>query len=132
MSNVAQKIVAMAFDKRGRILSVGVNSYHKTHPFQARYSMIAGNGSQIYIHAEIDALLKARAHVHKMVIARYGRHGAHLPSQPCSICLQALMDAGVEELEFIKPTDMSQSYRKKYADYIRTMTFPKGWPPITI
>lgn len=131
MSNVAQKVVAMAFDKRGRLLSIGLNSYRKTHPFQAKYSHIAGNGDQIYIHAEIDAILKARNHVHKMVIARYGRHGNCLPSQPCSICLQALIDAGVEELEFVKPTDRNISYHKKYAERIQHMTFPGSWPKIT-
>lgn len=131
MSRKVQRVVAMGFDKRGRLLSVGMNSYHKTHPFQAKYSALQGNGDQIYIHAEIDALLKARNHVHKMVIARYGRTGNQLPSQPCSICLQALMDSGVEELEFLKPNESSSLYRRKYAEHIHNMVFPRGWPPIT-
>lgn len=107
-----QNIVALAYDKHGHLISVGRNSYKKTHPIQYKYATSANRG-QIFLHAEIDALIKAHFHVHKMVINRIGRTGRLLASQPCSMCLAALMDAGVEELEFIEPdaTNLTYWYR---------------------
>lgn len=104
-----QTVVALAYDKRGRLIAIGKNSYKKTHPIQYKYAHEINKG-QIYLHAEMDALIKARFHVHKMVINRIGKSGKFLASQPCSTCLCALMDAGVEELEFIEPDDKNYTY----------------------
>lgn len=98
-----QHIVALCFDKRGRLLSVGKNNYTKTHPIQAKYATKAGIPQKIYLHAEIDALLKVKYGVkpHKMVIIRRSKKtGELLPSKPCPVCQQAIEDFNIKELEY--------------------------------
>lgn len=93
------KLTALAYDKRGRLLSVGTNSYIKTHPAQAKYSKKAGKPDAIYIHAELAALLKARGKVHKLVVVRYGKNGQPLLAKPCAACQLAIHDFGVKSVE---------------------------------
>lgn len=94
------KLTALAFDKRGRLLSVGTNSYVKTHPLQAKYAKKANTEYKVYLHAEIAALIKAKGKVHKLVISRLGSDGRFLPSKPCPICQMAIEDFGVAEVEY--------------------------------
>lgn len=94
------KLTALAFDKRGRLLSIGTNSYIKTHPVQAKYACKAKEDYKIYLHAEIDALIKARGKVHRLVISRLEKDGRNLPSKPCPICQLAIEDYGVAEVEY--------------------------------
>lgn len=107
-----QNITALAYDKRGRLLSLGRCSYTKTHPIQASYANKSVNNNRIFLHAEIDALIKADKQVYKMVIIRKGRSGQLLASKPCDMCLRALVDYGVEVLEYIEPTDRNIQYNK--------------------
>ena len=46
-----QDVTAIIYDKRGRILSIGKNSYVKTHPLQARYATEVGLCEQVFLHA---------------------------------------------------------------------------------
>jgi len=94
------KLTALAFDKKGRLLSVGTNNYVKTHPVQAKYAKKANEDYKIYLHAEIDALIKAKGKVHKLVISRLGANGQFLPSKPCPVCQMAIEDFGVVEVEY--------------------------------
>lgn len=93
------EITALAYDKRGRLLSVGKNSYVKTHPLQRKYGMLVGRPKAIYMHAELDALLKARGPVHKLVVMRYDTDGKPAPAAPCATCQRAIADFGVKEVE---------------------------------
>ena len=36
------KITAIIYDKKGRVLSIGQNSYIKTHPYQAKIAKQVG------------------------------------------------------------------------------------------
>jgi deoxycytidylate deaminase len=85
-------ITAIIYDKRGNILSVGKNSYVKTHPLQAQYAERAGEPYKVFLHAEIDAIIKLRASAkaHRMVIFRYLEDGSPASAKPCKICQQAL------------------------------------------
>jgi hypothetical protein len=92
-------LTALAYDKRGRLLSVGRNSYVKTHPLQAHYSRKAGKPDAIYLHAELAALLKAKEPVHKLVVTRFGRKGQPLLAKPCAACQLAIEEFGVKHVE---------------------------------
>lgn len=92
-------ITALAYDKRGRLLSVGHNSYIKTHRLQAKYSKRAGKPDAIYIHAELDALIKARGEVYRLRIIRYTKDGKPACAKPCAACRLALEDWGVKIVE---------------------------------
>lgn len=94
-------LVATIYDKRGRVISTGENSYWKTHPLQGRLSKEHGNGEEIYLHAEIAALVKLKdwSKAHKIRVERYTVNGTPALAKPCKICSAALMKAGIEIVE---------------------------------
>lgn len=82
---------AIITDRRNNILSIGLNSYNKTHPKQAFFAKRVGEEERIFLHAEIDALIKADMEkARKIWIARVGRDGIVRASSPCPICSAAL------------------------------------------
>lgn len=95
-----QDVTAFAYDKRGRLLAVGKNSYAKTHRLQAHYGKLSGNSAKIYLHAEVDALIRGskRGRIHKLVVVRQGANG-YLLAKPCASCQLALTDYGVKNVE---------------------------------
>ena len=98
-----QKLRATIYDKRGRVLSVGENSYCKSHPKQAEFAKIAGREEAIYLHAEIAAIIKLKEKAndaYKIFIERYNSNGKPLLAKPCEICQIALEMAGIEIVEY--------------------------------
>lgn len=103
MSSKRQKLIATIFDKRGRVLSVGENSYYKSHPKQAEFAKIAGREEAIYLHAEIAAIIKLRNKqdkAYRIFIERYSKDGEPLLAKPCEICTVALEMAGIEVIDY--------------------------------
>ncbi len=98
MSTTKQQITAVIYDKRGRVLSVGQNSYIKTHPLQALHARRVGEEHKIYLHAEISAITRCRdlTRAHRMLVTRYGNHGQPLLAKPCRVCASAIVAAGIE------------------------------------
>ena len=92
-------VTALAYTKDGRLLSVGKNSYTKTHPLQARLARKCGRPDSIYLHAEMAALVKAREPVYKLVVSRYDSAGNEKNSAPCAICREAIRMFGVKHVE---------------------------------
>lgn len=92
-------ITALAYDKRGKLLAVGRNSYVKTHPLQAKFSKEAGKEHAVYLHAELSALLKSRTKVHKLVVLRYDSAGNPANAKPCAACQLAIKHFGVRYVE---------------------------------
>jgi tRNA(Arg) A34 adenosine deaminase TadA len=92
-------ITAIIRDKRGRILSIGRNSYIKTHPLQARLAQQAGKSYCVYLHAEIHAITRLRHGVpHSIHVFRYYADGTPANSKPCEICQQAIKLAGIQKI----------------------------------
>ena len=96
------EITALAYDKRGKLLSVGRNSYTKTHPLQAQLGRRAGKPNSIYLHAELAALLKAREQVWKLVVLRYDKEGKPVLAKPCPSCKLAIKQFQVKQVEYTK------------------------------
>jgi deoxycytidylate deaminase len=96
-----QNITAILYDKRGKILSIGKNSYIKTHPLQAKSAQAVGEGYKIFLHAEIDALVKAKTwdKAHKLVITRFTKDGEPAMAKPCKVCQHAINLAGIKLVE---------------------------------
>lgn len=92
-------ITALAYDKRGRLLSIGKNNYIKTHPLQAKLAAKAGCPHRVYLHAELDALLKARGEVYKLVVTRFDSKGRPKCARPCSVCSEAIKHFNVQVVE---------------------------------
>lgn len=93
------EITAMAYNKRGKLLAVGHNSYVKTHPLQAKFGKESGRPNAIYIHAELAALLKSREKVHRLVVLRYDKKGKPAMAKPCPACQVAIRHFGVKHIE---------------------------------
>lgn len=95
-------VTAILYDKKGRILSIGRNSYVKTHPLQARLARQVGHPSRVFLHAEIDALVKCRdwERIASISIFRYGANGLPLLAKPCIICEQAIKLARIKEVVY--------------------------------
>lgn len=97
-------ITALVYNKRGRLIAIGKNSYVKTHPLQAKAANLAGEGHKIYLHAEIDALTKLKdwRQIGKMVVTRYTHDGKPALAKPCATCMKALAWANVTNVEYTK------------------------------
>jgi deoxycytidylate deaminase len=85
-------LTALIFDKRGRPLSVGRNSYTKTHPIQAAAAKATGNPHKIYLHAEVDAIVKLDnpEKAYKIVVFRYDKKGKPMNAKPCEVCMSLI------------------------------------------
>lgn len=95
------KLIATIYDKKGKKLSQGENSYHKTHPYQIACAKKAGRPDAVFLHAEIQALvrLKDKSKAHKIVIERYDKTGHPRTAKPCEICSLAIRESGIKIVE---------------------------------
>ena len=102
MANLTRyNVSAIIVDKRNRILSIGKNSYVKTHPLQAKHAKRVGKENAIFLHAEIQAIIKCRniEDAHKIIVARYDSKGQPRLAKPCDICMDALRSFGITKIE---------------------------------
>ena len=100
-SSRRQIITAVCYDKRGRILSIGRNSYVKTHPMQAKLAKECGKPGNIYLHAEIHAILQIKdwSKIEKMTVVRLNNEGKGMNAAPCPICRKMIELAGIKHVE---------------------------------
>jgi len=96
-----QDITAIIYDRRGKVLSIGKNSYVKTHPLQAKYALKAGLPEKQYLHAEISAIVKCRdlTKAHRIEVIRVGRDGSLLLAKPCPVCQSAIEASGIRHVQ---------------------------------
>lgn len=99
---------AIIYDKKGRILSIGENSYIKTHPLQARIAKSINDISlhhKIYLHAEISAIIKCNdlSKAHRIFVSRVDQRGQFRLAKPCPVCMKA-----INEMTNIKVVEFTQ------------------------
>lgn len=99
-----QNITAIIYDRKGRILSIGKNSYVKTHTLQAKHAEKVGLPDKQFLHAEIHAIVRCKdlSKAHRILVTRYGKEGQPLLAKPCPVCESALKQAGIKIVEFTK------------------------------
>ena len=97
-----QNVTAIIYDKRGRVLSIGKNSYHKTHRIQAEFARAVGLEKKIYLHAEVDAIIRCRSidRAHKIVVSRFYKNGNPAKARPCKICQSAIESTPIKVIEW--------------------------------
>ena len=94
-------VTAIIFDKRGRPLSIGQNSYIKTHPLQLKMAEKVGLPEKKFVHAEVHSIIKCRdlSKAHKIVVMRYNKNGEPVNAKPCKICEQAIALTPIKVIE---------------------------------
>lgn len=99
-SNKKHSITAIIYDKRGRVLSIGKNTYVKTHPLQKRLANKVGLPHKEFLHAEISAIVKCRdlSKAYKITVLRFNKDGSAALAKPCPICEQAIEAAGIKHV----------------------------------
>jgi tRNA(Arg) A34 adenosine deaminase TadA len=97
-----QEITAVIYDRKGKVLSVGQNSYVKTHTLQAHHAAKVGLPDKQYLHAEIHAITRCKdlSKAHKILITRYGKNGKPLLAKPCPVCTSAIEAVGIKFVEW--------------------------------
>lgn len=92
-------ITAIIYDKKGRVLSIGKNSYIKTHPFQKKFATKAGQPYRENLHAEVAAIIKCRniEKAHTIKIFRFS-NGKPALAKPCQICQSAIEAMGIKNI----------------------------------
>jgi tRNA(Arg) A34 adenosine deaminase TadA len=95
------QVTAIIYDRRGRVLSVGQNSYIKTHPLQVKYANKSGHPEKVFLHAEIHAITRCRdlSRAHKIFITRYNKQGEPVLAAPCTICMTAIKESGIKNVQ---------------------------------
>jgi len=99
--NKKHQVTAIIRDRRNQILSVGQNSYIKTHPLQAMYATKMDQPQKIYLHAEIHAITRCKdlSLAYKIEIFRYKEDGTPGLAKPCKICQEALRKTNIKIIE---------------------------------
>ena len=83
------RVVAIALDKKGRILAAGGNDYKKSSTVQARFAAMVDLPEKCFLHAELKTLTKAlrnNVKIKTLHIARVDRNGSIKDGKPCPIC----------------------------------------------
>lgn len=101
MSKKRYEITAIIYDRRGRVLSVGKNSYVKTHPLQIEHATKVGMPHKCFLHAEIHAIARCRelSKAHKIRVMRFDAQGNPRNAKPCPVCQSAIEASGIKEVE---------------------------------
>lgn len=97
------KIKATIYDKKGRVLAVGKNSYVKTHPTMKTLAQKCHLQYKEYLHAEIDAIIKCSKKggvPYKIFIERYDSFGKPRNAAPCPICCLAIKKVGIKLIAY--------------------------------
>lgn len=97
-----QSITAIIYDKKGRVLSIGQNSYEKTHPLMLKYGKQVGMPERIFLHAEIAAITRCPdiTKAHRMLITRYTKDGCSGLAKPCPICESAIKSTNIKIVDY--------------------------------
>ena len=95
-------MTAIIYDKRGHVLSIGQNSYIKTHPYQKKIANRVGYPDKIYLHAEISAIIRCKdlKKAHSIFISRYNENGDPMNAKPCIVCQEAIKLAGIKNIRY--------------------------------
>lgn len=94
-------ITALIYDKKGRVLSIGKNSYVKTHPLQCNHARKVGLPFKQFLHAEVHAIAKCKKldQAHRIKVMRFDCEGNPRNAEPCPVCMSAIQAAGIKVIE---------------------------------
>jgi tRNA(Arg) A34 adenosine deaminase TadA len=99
-SSPSKKKIGAVLIRKSKIIATATNLENKTHPLQAQFAQKVGLKEKIYLHAEINALIRARENADTIIVARIGGHSHNelRNSKPCPICRMALKMNNVHKI----------------------------------
>jgi deoxycytidylate deaminase len=104
-------ITASCFDKKGRLISTGQNSYSRSHPLMKHFSTIAGQPYREKIHAELAALIRSKGkEVHTVLVQRFDANGNPKLAMPCKVCMLAIKAFGVKRIIYTTDSGKEELY----------------------
>jgi len=110
-------IVAKIFDKRGRLLSYGHNSY-VTDPSFFRFAKPLNEPYRVHQHAEWHAIKRLKftdiERVHTIKIYRFNANGEPVLAKPCRICSRIIESFPFKKIEY---TDVGNPLDMTYEEY---------------
>jgi len=97
-----QHITAIVYDKHGRTLAIGQNSYTKTHTKMKFFGEKVGILKKEVMHAECAAIVKVRdlSKAYRIGVFRYNSKSEPLLAKPCPICQSMIEAAGIKVVEY--------------------------------
>lgn len=103
-------ITATCFDKKGRVISTGVNEYQRSHPLFKHFAVISGESEEkIYKHAEFSACIAAgKKEIHSILVQRHSNDGTPANAAPCKICQNMLKAFGVKKVIYTHEQGMKE------------------------
>lgn len=111
MARKRQKVIATCFDKKGRVLAVGENSYTKTHPLMFTYGKRLGLDEKIFLHAEVQSILRCGdKKIGSIFVERYSHDGSPLLAKPCPVCEMVIKDFRIPEVRYTTETGIVTEY----------------------
>lgn len=104
MSRKKYYILAKAYDKKNRVLGVGVNDYNKSNRFFAEVAESVGLPEKIYVHAECLAILRSKdKNIYRLTVERYNNDGSFALAKPCVVCQRIIEMFAINVLEYTTP-----------------------------
>lgn len=96
-----QHITAIIYDRKGDVLSIGQNSYVKTHPLQAKHAEKVGLPCKQFLHAEVHAITRCKQlhKAYRISIFRYSKSGEPVNAKPCPVCMSAIAATNIKVIE---------------------------------
>lgn len=82
-------------------MSIGSNSYLKTHPIQKKHADKVGLEKKIFLHAEIAAIIKCKdlSRAHRILITRFDSKGNPVIAKPCPVCMSAISETNISIID---------------------------------
>jgi len=96
-----QLITAVIYDKKGKVLSIGQNSYVKTHPIQFHHAKKVNLTEKMFLHAEIAAIVRCKdiKSAHRMFVSRWYKDGTEANAKPCPVCMSAIRSTNIRIID---------------------------------
>lgn len=93
-------ITALVKDKRGKILSIGRNSYIKTHPLMQKAVLATKSKNRTFLHAEVAAIVKLKdwEKAHSIEVFRFDKQGMPALAKPCACCQWVINQTGIKKV----------------------------------
>ncbi len=114
-------IMAKICDKRGKVLSIGHNSYVRTHPLQAKLAQRVQLPQKEFLHAEMMALIRLlpqhRQKAYSITIYRFNADGTPALAKPCPICQSAIEACGIKHIWYTTEDNAQDMEFSRYEQY---------------